>query len=46
MNSAEADPMSQRSTPEAPRRLIVGISGATGFVFGLRVLELARCAGF
>ena len=38
--------MSQRSTPGAPRRLIVGISGATGFVFGLRVLELARCAGF
>ena len=26
----------------APRRLIVGISGATGVVYGLRVLELLR----
>ena len=26
----------------APRRLIVGISGATGIVYGLRVLELLR----
>ena len=26
----------------APQRLIVGISGATGVVYGLRVLELLR----
>jgi 4-hydroxy-3-polyprenylbenzoate decarboxylase len=30
----------------ARKRLIVGISGATGFMFGVRVLELARKAGF
>ena len=28
-----------------PRRLVVGISGATGITYGLRVLELARKAG-
>jgi 4-hydroxy-3-polyprenylbenzoate decarboxylase len=26
----------------APRRLIVGISGATGIVFGVRLLEVLR----
>lgn len=34
------------NSSERPKRLIVGISGATGFVFGVRVLELARKAGF
>jgi 4-hydroxy-3-polyprenylbenzoate decarboxylase len=29
----------------APRRLIVGISGATGIVYGIRLLELLREAG-
>ncbi|MBR7839279.1 UbiX family flavin prenyltransferase [Actinospica durhamensis] len=29
----------------APRRLVVGISGATGIAYGIRVLELARAAG-
>jgi 4-hydroxy-3-polyprenylbenzoate decarboxylase len=42
--------MNSPASPEDPavptRRLIVGISGATGFVFGVRVLELARQAGF
>lgn len=28
-----------------PRRLIVGISGATGIAYGIKVLELARKAG-
>jgi 4-hydroxy-3-polyprenylbenzoate decarboxylase len=28
-----------------PRRLVVGISGATGIAYGVRVLELARAAG-
>src|SRR5687768_2026471 len=28
-----------------PRRLIVGISGATGIVYGIRALELLREAG-
>lgn len=28
-----------------PRRLIVGISGATGIAYGIRALELARAAG-
>ena len=28
-----------------PRRLVVGISGATGIGYGIRVLELARAAG-
>lgn len=28
-----------------PRRLVVGISGATGIAYGVRVLELARKAG-
>ena len=29
----------------ATRRLVVGISGATGIAYGIRVLELARMAG-
>ena len=28
-----------------PRRLVVGITGATGIAYGIRVLELARDAG-
>jgi 4-hydroxy-3-polyprenylbenzoate decarboxylase len=30
---------------DRPRRLVVGISGATGIAYGVRVLELARKAG-
>ncbi|MET8426994.1 UbiX family flavin prenyltransferase [Nocardia sp. NPDC004860] len=30
---------------ESPRRLVVGISGATGIGYGMRVLEFARKAG-
>ncbi|MEE7441908.1 UbiX family flavin prenyltransferase [Methylobacterium oryzae] len=30
---------------EAPRRLVVGITGATGIVLGIRALEMARAAG-
>lgn len=34
------------TTPvDHPRRLVVGISGATGFALGLHVLRLARLAG-
>ncbi|MFF9550775.1 UbiX family flavin prenyltransferase [Methylobacterium fujisawaense] len=29
----------------APRRLVVGITGATGIVLGIRALEMARAAG-
>ncbi|MFE3954852.1 UbiX family flavin prenyltransferase [Nocardia sp. NPDC059091] len=36
--------MSETSTGE-PRRLVVGISGATGIAYGIRALELARKAG-
>ncbi len=33
---------SARATRPPPRRLIVGISGASGFVYGARLLELLR----
>ncbi|MEV6094987.1 UbiX family flavin prenyltransferase [Nocardia sp. NPDC051981] len=36
--------MSETTTGE-PRRLVVGISGATGIAYGIRALELARKAG-
>ncbi len=29
----------------APRRLVIGITGATGIVLGIRALEMARAAG-
>jgi 4-hydroxy-3-polyprenylbenzoate decarboxylase len=32
-------------TPMEPPRLVVGISGATGIAYGVRLLELARKAG-
>ncbi|BCJ36933.1 flavin prenyltransferase UbiX [Actinocatenispora thailandica] len=32
-------------TEPRPRRLVVGISGATGIAYGIRVLELARTVG-
>jgi 4-hydroxy-3-polyprenylbenzoate decarboxylase len=38
--------MVQSMTLVRPRRLVVGISGATGFMIGVRVLELAHQAGF
>src|SRR5690349_18729829 len=31
--------------PMTPRRIIVGISGASGIVYGVRVLEALRAAG-
>lgn len=31
--------------PASPRRLVVGISGATGIAYGIRALELAHAAG-
>lgn len=30
---------------DEPRRLVVGISGATGIVYGIRLLEMLRAAG-
>ena len=33
------------NTSERPRRLVVGITGATGIVYGVRALELARELG-
>lgn len=32
-------------TIEQPRRLVVGVSGATGFVYGVRALEVLRSVG-
>ena len=33
------------STPASPRRIIVGITGASGTIFGVRILEALREAG-
>ena len=33
------------SRPEPPRRMVVGITGATGIVFGVRALEVLRLLG-
>jgi flavin prenyltransferase len=41
-------PATPSATPQAtvpPRRLIVGISGASGIVYGLRLLEILRTVG-
>jgi hypothetical protein len=37
--------MQVNTTVPAQRRLIVGISGASGVVYGLRVLQLLRNSG-
>jgi flavin prenyltransferase len=34
-----------RATGAAPDRMIVGISGATGIIYGIRALEMLRAAG-
>ena len=34
-----------QARPQPPRRLIVGISGATGVAYGVRILDLARTVG-
>jgi flavin prenyltransferase len=34
-----------RKTPDAPRRLIVGISGASGAIYGVRILQVLQDAG-
>ncbi|MEK9661271.1 MAG: 3-octaprenyl-4-hydroxybenzoate carboxy-lyase, partial [Alphaproteobacteria bacterium] len=31
--------MTEATSPSEPRRLIVGITGATGIVYGVRLLE-------
>ena len=38
-------PNSARKAPDSPRRLIVGISGASGVVYGIRMLEVLRELG-
>jgi len=38
MNSAATDPLSS-PPPNTPRRLIVGISGASGAIYGIRILQ-------
>ncbi|HEV2634077.1 MAG TPA: UbiX family flavin prenyltransferase [Actinocrinis sp.] len=40
-----ADPAPSPAPGPAPQRLVVGISGATGVAYGVRILELARAAG-
>ncbi len=37
--------MTAKKTVETPKRLIVGISGASGVVYGVRMLEVLREAG-
>jgi flavin prenyltransferase len=37
--------MTAKKTAEIPRRLIVGISGASGVVYGVRMLEVLRDVG-
>jgi 4-hydroxy-3-polyprenylbenzoate decarboxylase len=37
--------MTAKKTAETPRRLIVGISGASGVVYGVRMLEVLRDVG-
>ena len=37
--------MAAKKSVENPRRLIVGISGASGVVYGVRMLEVLRAAG-
>jgi 4-hydroxy-3-polyprenylbenzoate decarboxylase len=37
--------MTAKKTAETPRRLIVGISGASGVVYGVRMLEVLRETG-
>jgi len=37
--------MTAKKTAETPRRLIVGISGASGVVYGVRMLEVLRDTG-
>ena len=34
-----------RKTPSTPRRLIVGISGASGAIYGVRILQVLQDAG-
>ena len=40
-----AAPMKSRPRPSAPARLIVGISGASGVIMGVRLLEVLRALG-
>lgn len=37
--------MQSASTPSTPRRLIVGISGASGVVYGVRILQVLQGSG-
>ncbi len=39
------EPASSDPARAEPRRIIVGISGASGFVYGMRLLELLRASG-
>ena len=43
--STPAPPRRHRVVPMTPLRIIVGITGASGIIYGVRVLERLRSAG-